>query len=201
MLWHIGNTTVRTPYRLREALRVLEGSPLNGNISGNAQENAFAELLHMNGVLDAPRVEEGRDASDLGRKWRAALSQLGFITPQLTNGNTGWPTPTVKSCAQDTLNPTPGQTGGLALPGAARLAGWYSPKASDHKGRGQTENWRGEDLPCQAKLAGWATPAEADKTGSHAICQALVAKQDKNRLRTYIRTPDDVPSEHVREAR
>ena len=43
MLWHIGNTTVRTPYRLREALRVLEGSPLNGNISGNAQENAFTE--------------------------------------------------------------------------------------------------------------------------------------------------------------
>lgn len=34
----------------------------------------------------------------------------------------------------------------------------------------------------------------------HAICQALVAKQDKNRKRTYIQTPDDVPSEHVKEA-
>src|SRR5262249_3746222 len=28
----------------------------------------------------------GADASDLGRKWRAALMQLGFITPQLTRG-------------------------------------------------------------------------------------------------------------------
>lgn len=83
-LWHLGNTTVRTPYRLRDALRVLQGSPLNGNISGRDQENEFAALLHREGVVDAPRVEAGQDASDLGRKWRSALSQLGFITPQLT---------------------------------------------------------------------------------------------------------------------
>ncbi len=86
MLWHIGNTTVRTPYRLRDALRILKGSPLNGNISGRDQENAFAALLHHEGMLDAPRVVAGEDASDLGRKWRAALSQLGFITPQFTRG-------------------------------------------------------------------------------------------------------------------
>ena len=86
MLWHIGNTTVRTPYRLRDALRVLQGSPLNGNILGREQENAFAALLHNEGVLVAPRVAAGQDASDLGRKWRVALSQLGFITPQLTKG-------------------------------------------------------------------------------------------------------------------
>ena len=84
MLWHIGNTTVRTPYRLRDALRVLQGSPLNGNISGRDQENAFAKLLHNEGIVDAPRVVVGEDVSDLGRKWRSALSQLGFITPQLT---------------------------------------------------------------------------------------------------------------------
>ena len=87
MLWHIGNTTVRTPYRLRDALQVLQGSPLNGNISGKEQENAFAALLHNEGILDAPRVVDGEDASDLGRKWRSALSQLGFITPQLTRGS------------------------------------------------------------------------------------------------------------------
>ena len=83
-LWHIGNTTVRTPYRLRDALRVLHGSPLNGNISGRDQENAFAALLHHEGVLHSQRVAAGKDASDLGRKWRSALSQLGFISPQLT---------------------------------------------------------------------------------------------------------------------
>lgn len=86
MLWHIGNTTVRTPYRLRDALLALKNSPLNGNLSGREQENAFAVLLHHEGVLDAPRVIAGEDASDLGRKWRVALSQLGFITPQLTRG-------------------------------------------------------------------------------------------------------------------
>lgn len=86
MLWHIGNTTVRTPYRLRDALRVLQGSSLNGNISDRDQENAFAALLHHEGILDAPRVVAGEDASDLGRKWRAALSQLGYVTPQLTKG-------------------------------------------------------------------------------------------------------------------
>lgn len=91
MLWHIGNTTVRTPYRLRDALRALFESPLNGNINGRDQENAFAFLLHEKGVLDAPRIAEGSDVSDLGRKWRVALSQLGFITPQLTplNRRTG----------------------------------------------------------------------------------------------------------------
>lgn len=83
-IWHIGNTTVRTPYRLREALRALKNSSLNGNLSGREQENAFATLLHNEGILDAPRVVVGKDASDLGRKWRSALSQLGFITPQLT---------------------------------------------------------------------------------------------------------------------
>ncbi|KXU38336.1 hypothetical protein AXE65_01865 [Ventosimonas gracilis] len=84
MLWHIGNTTVRTPYRLQEALRVLLTSPLNGNLLGREQEHAFARLLHESGIVEAGRVERGEDASDLGRKWRSALSQLGFITPQLT---------------------------------------------------------------------------------------------------------------------
>lgn len=88
MLWYIGNTTVRTPYRLRDALRVLQGSSLNGNLAGKKQESAFAHLLHNEGIVYAPRISSGGDVSDLGRKWRAALSQLGFITPQLTKGVT-----------------------------------------------------------------------------------------------------------------
>ena len=85
-LWHIGNTTVRTPYRLRDALRVLRSSSLNGNLSGRVQENQFAAILHNEGVLHSPRVVAGKDASDLGRKWRSALSQLGFITSMPTKG-------------------------------------------------------------------------------------------------------------------
>jgi len=81
MLWHIGNTTVRTPYRLQDALRVLLASPLNGNLHGREQEHVFARLLHESGIVEAGRIDRGEDASDLGRKWRSALSQLGFITP------------------------------------------------------------------------------------------------------------------------
>ena len=84
MLWHLGNTTVRTPYRLRDALLAIHGTTFNGNIIGRVRENEFAAHLHDLGVLNSPRVENGEDASDLGRKWRAALSQLGFITPTLT---------------------------------------------------------------------------------------------------------------------
>lgn len=84
MLWHIGNTTVRTPYRLRDALIALQDSSLHGNLCTRENEHAFAQLLHEQGVLNAPRVENGEDASDLGRKWRSALTQLGFLTPKLT---------------------------------------------------------------------------------------------------------------------
>lgn len=84
MLWHIGNTTVRTPYRLQEALRALLNSPLNGDLAGRAQEHAFAVYLHEQGIVNVERLAEGQDASDLGRKWRSALMQLGFITPMLT---------------------------------------------------------------------------------------------------------------------
>lgn len=84
MLWHIGNTTVRTPYRLQEALRELLGSPLNGNLAGREQEQAFAEFLHEREIVEVDRIARNEDASDVGRKWRAALMQLGFITPQMT---------------------------------------------------------------------------------------------------------------------
>ena len=89
MVWHIGNTTVRTPYRLREALQVLEKSSLIGNLGGRhhggkAKEQEFAALLHDTGVASIGRIGEGKDASDVGRKWRVALCQLGFITPAKT---------------------------------------------------------------------------------------------------------------------
>ncbi len=84
MLWHIGNTTVRTPYRLQEALRILLASPLNANLAHRDQEIVFAQFLHDNEIVEIQRLEA--DNSSLGRKWRAALSQLGFITPKLPRG-------------------------------------------------------------------------------------------------------------------
>jgi len=79
--WHLGNTTVRSPFRLRDGLIALANSPLVGHIKGREFENAFARLLHQNDIVNITR--ENADASDLGRKWRSALSQLGFIVPEL----------------------------------------------------------------------------------------------------------------------
>jgi hypothetical protein len=78
--WYLGNTTVREAQRLRAGLTVLAASPLNGNLEGRERETAFARLLDDNEVLRIQR-EAGEDISDLGRKWRAAMMQLGFITP------------------------------------------------------------------------------------------------------------------------
>lgn len=86
-IWHVGNTTVRTPYRLRDALRVIKTSLLEGRLSGRDQEYAFAKALHDNEVLFSKKIENGeRDSSveSLGRKWRVALSQLGFLTPNFS---------------------------------------------------------------------------------------------------------------------
>jgi hypothetical protein len=78
--WYLGNTTVREAQRLRAGLTVLAASPLNGNLEGRERETAFAWLLNDNEVLRIQR-EPDEDISDLGRKWRAAMMQLGFITP------------------------------------------------------------------------------------------------------------------------
>jgi hypothetical protein len=89
--WYIGNTTVRNPMRLKSGLAVLAESPLQGNLEGRDNESAFARLLHENGVVNLSRLEDnpGADVSDLGRKWRAAMMQLGFITdaPYLVTEN------------------------------------------------------------------------------------------------------------------
>ena len=46
-----------------------------------------------------------------------------------TSGNDcgGWPTPTVSSCDQHKDNPSPRQTGGTTLGGAAKTVGWATP--------------------------------------------------------------------------
>lgn len=76
--WHFGNTTVRNPLRIREGLIILKDSSLNGNIIGKTQEKLFADELDRTGVIEIANNQ--RDYSDMGRKWRSCLSQLGFIT-------------------------------------------------------------------------------------------------------------------------
>ncbi|MBU4259928.1 MAG: AlwI family type II restriction endonuclease [Proteobacteria bacterium] len=87
--WHIGNTTVRTPYRLRDALIALAHSEYRGNLVGKDRESGFARLLHEKEILKAERIDhdDSQDFSDLGRKWRSALAQLGFVVQHLTRGH------------------------------------------------------------------------------------------------------------------
>lgn len=90
--WYLGNTTVRSPYRIKEALGVLSQSALLGRLLGRDNENEFARLLHTSEVVTISRLVDNpnADVSDLGRKWRAALVQLGFLTPdQDTLNSTG----------------------------------------------------------------------------------------------------------------
>jgi hypothetical protein len=77
-VWHFGNTTVRNPKRIKEGLKVLYNSNLNGNLIGKKQEKLFADFLNNAGVIELKNTD--RDYSDMGRKWRACFSQLGFIT-------------------------------------------------------------------------------------------------------------------------
>ncbi|GAX91062.1 AlwI family type II restriction endonuclease [Effusibacillus lacus] len=77
--WYIGNTTVRNPSRLKEGLRVLASSSLHGNLIKKNQPE-LAKLLDREGIVDLKRSSED-DISDMGRKWKAALTQLGFLTP------------------------------------------------------------------------------------------------------------------------
>lgn len=77
--WHLGNTTVRSPFRLREGLVALASSPLQGALHGKDAERAFRKLLGESGI-----VELGDDESfSVGRKWRSALSKLGFLYPEI----------------------------------------------------------------------------------------------------------------------
>lgn len=77
--WHLGNTTVRSPFRLRDGLVALSTSPLQGNLRGRDQEIALRNLLGEHGI-----VELGEDDTySVGRKWRSALNKLGFLYPEV----------------------------------------------------------------------------------------------------------------------
>lgn len=84
--WHLGNTTVRSAFRLREGLVALSASSLLGDIKGRDRESEFAWLLHEAGVVSLDRGHSV-DVSDLGRKWRSAMTQLGFIVPELRSSD------------------------------------------------------------------------------------------------------------------
>lgn len=79
IIWYIGNTSVRSAFRLREGLVALSKSSLQGNMRGKEGDCAFRDLLGKHGI-----VSLGTDKTySVGRKWRSALGKLGFLYPKV----------------------------------------------------------------------------------------------------------------------
>lgn len=75
-IWQIGNTGVRNPMRIQDALRVYADSNLVGKIRSVTGSNALMRLLHSKGVLNN---QPGNDSSgSYGRKWRLVFNKNGF---------------------------------------------------------------------------------------------------------------------------
>ncbi len=66
-------------------MSALANSPLEGNLHGKKAERAFRDLLGSAGIVN---LREDTTIS-VGRKWRAAMSQLGFIYPDLSRTSLG----------------------------------------------------------------------------------------------------------------
>jgi len=75
-VWNIGNTTVRNPKRIENALMVFVEEGFSGNAKGKDQEERLLNKLRENRVVEF----EGEPSAWNGRKWRAAFYQLGFIS-------------------------------------------------------------------------------------------------------------------------
>lgn len=75
-VWNIGNTTVRNPKRIENALKVFVDEGFSGNAKGSEREARLHAKLKEREVLEFDGL-----ASDWnGRKWRAAFYQLGFVS-------------------------------------------------------------------------------------------------------------------------
>lgn len=75
-VWNIGNTTVRNPKRIENALNVFAEEGFSGNAAGSEKEKLLHKKLRERGVLEY----ENHPSEWNGRKWRAAFYQLGFIS-------------------------------------------------------------------------------------------------------------------------
>jgi len=81
--WLLGNTTVRSPFRLIDGLKVFAST--NGDIRGSREK----ELVFCKALVDGGIISSSFEAEDItgfsdttysvGRKWRSALEKLGFI--------------------------------------------------------------------------------------------------------------------------
>lgn len=75
-VWNIGNTTVRNPKRIENALKIFLEEGFSGNAKGSEVEARLHSKLKEREVLDF----DGEASDWNGRKWRAAFYQLGLVS-------------------------------------------------------------------------------------------------------------------------
>ena len=78
--WHLANTTVRNPLRLKGGLEALVAGGFEGNMS-KKREQDIAHTLNEAGVISlSPSTS---DITSIARKWRSVLVKLGFLWPDV----------------------------------------------------------------------------------------------------------------------
>jgi len=83
--WNLGNTTVRNPERIKDALRVFKEQFEGRKFDVPTQNEFFSELIIANVIKGDPSQAGSRDWS--ARKWASAFNKLGLALPRGTKVN------------------------------------------------------------------------------------------------------------------
>lgn len=83
--WNLGNTTVRNPERIRDALKVFKNEFEGKRFNVPTQNQFFNSLITAGVVKGDPSQPGSRDWS--ARKWASAFNKLGLALPRGTKEN------------------------------------------------------------------------------------------------------------------
>lgn len=80
-IWHYGNTGVRSPARIPQALKAYANWEKYGSLKGRTMEIAFEEYLRAVGVVPKSENKSFGNDGTYGRKFRFVFFRSGFIFP------------------------------------------------------------------------------------------------------------------------
>jgi len=175
----------RTPFAEPDGPTTAPSGPAVALASLSAQRAKDLGLLTSGTCGPSGSISSASAAlqSSLESRLRARLSTLGSTLYKLTwkpwvtpsgrsrsrlrasalrtsaTERTGWPTPNTPSGGPN-VKSSAKHTGGMDLDGAATLAAWNTPRATDGSNGGP--NQAGGALPADAALAGWPTTTTRD---------------------------------------
>lgn len=76
--WNLGNTTVRSPERIKAGLALLK-EHFDGEVFDLTAQAKFFEILLENGIVEGDPGQDGSRAAS-GRKWQSVCNKLGLVT-------------------------------------------------------------------------------------------------------------------------